>query len=375
MIEKFNHSGDFYRVTACVHPEKTQPMIDAAVALGVPRVFIVRGRGMMHKKKIGFINVAGLSPSFDILNLLVPAKTLNSVLNTLVKVGGLDHFGAGSIFASKLHDTWFNSPTLFAGEIPAGHAQAEYPFQKDLVAISCICQLNHAEHIADSAMAAGSPAPTICFGYGHGIRDRLGFFLQLTINPKKEFVELVVGSTEAERVFEDMIVSGRLDQPAQGFIYTRHVDVGLINTMSFENTSPYPATMEQIIKAIDQMQGNTKWRSTGTVKSAAVRQRKKLLNLISLNCIVRRGFGDACSMVAMEAGAGGTSTYFANASPMEKTEGDDLGGTDEREIISLTIGEKQVTPVVSAIAAMKELSGTPVILFASPAPQAVTYLK
>lgn len=375
MIEKFIHSPTFYRVTVNVHPEKTQSMINAVVALGVSRVFIVKGRGVLHKKKIGFLNIAGISPSFDILNLIVPEGALNLVLNNMVKVGRIDHFGAGSIFASKIHDTWFNTTALYSGKIPSVQASPEFPFQKDLVAISCICQLNHAEEIAHSAMRAGSPSPTICFGNGHGIRDRLGFFLQLTINPKKEFVELVVGSTEADRVFEAMVTSGHLDLPAMGFIYTRKVEVGLINTMSHKNTSPYPATMEQIIKAIDQMQGNANWRSTGSVKSSPVSQRKKLLNLVSLNCIVQRGFGDACSMVAMEAGAGGTSTYFANASPLEKLGNDNRGGTDEREIVSLTIGENQVKPVVAAIAAMPELAGTPVVLFAYPAPQALTYLK
>ena len=145
--------------------------------------------------------------------------------------------------------------------------------------------------------------------------------------------------------------------------------------MSFENTTPYPARMEQIIMAIDQMQGNSRWRSSGTLKSSGPRQRKMLKNLISLNCIVRRGFGDACSLVAMEAGAGGTSTYNAMATPIEQAEGENIGGTDEREIISLTIGEAQVKPIVAAITAMPQLAGTPVILFTYPAPQALTYLK
>jgi len=179
---------------------------------------------------------------------------------------------------------------------------------------------------------------------------------------KKEFIELISGSAEADRVFEAMVASGHLDQPAQGFIFTRNVDVGLINTMSFENTTPYPATMEQIIKAIDQMQGNTRWRSTGIVKSGGAPKRKMLKNLISLNCIVRRGFGDACSLVAMEAGDGGTSTYYATATPIEQSEGEDIGGTDEREIIALTIGEKQVNPVVQAITSMPQLAGHPLRL-------------
>jgi hypothetical protein len=77
----------------------------------------------------------------------------------------------------------------------------------------------------------------------------------------------------------------------------------------------------------------------------------------------------------MEAGAGGTSTYFANATPVEKQATNAFDCSDEREIIALTIGEKQVEPVVAALAAIKEMENTPVVMFSYPAPQAVTYLK
>ena len=185
----------------------------------------------------------------------------------------------------------------------------------------------------------------------------------------------MVGSAESERFFEEMVAAGHLDQPAQGFIYTSPVEVGLINTMSFHNTSLYPATMEQIIKAIDQIQGNTNWRHSGSVQHATTKKRKMLHNLVALNCIVPRGLGDITSMVAMEAGAGGTSTAYANAFPVQKGATHHMEGSDEREMISLTIGVGQVQPVVKAIASMNELAETPVLLFAYPAPQALTYLK
>ena len=374
MNAQYKNSKDHYKVTVTVEPEKSRSLIDAAVKLGAERVFLAKGRGVLHKQKLGVIPLPGISPSFDILTLIVTKEHLELLMNTLVHVGRLHYFGAGAIYATKIHDTWYNGPAPFSASGTAA-APAQYEFQKDLIAVNCICQLDHAEEIAHSAMLAGSPSPTITFGYGHGIRDRLGFFLQLTINPKKEFIGLVVGSAEAERIFEDMVDSGHLDQPAMGFIYTNPVEMGLINTVSFQATSQYPATMEQIIKAIDQMQGNTNWRSSGSVQTSSVKKRKKLLNLVSLNCVVPRGFGDECSMAAMEAGASGTSTTYANAFPIEKRESRHLEGSDERELISLTIGESQVAPIVDAISSMKELADSPVVMYTFPAPVALTYLK
>ncbi len=378
MLTNYKHSTEYYRVTVNIDPDRSDKIVDAAVSLGLARAFIVRSRGVLRKKKWGPFTVPGILPMFDILQFLVPGSRLEEVLTELVHVGNLTKFGSGSIYASPVTDLWYSGTSL---EVPAKELAAPkavlppVEYQRNLVVISCIAQLEHAEEIAHAAMEAGSPSPTIAYGYGHGIRDRLGPFLQLTINPKKELIELVVGADEAERVFEAMVEEGHLDQPAQGFIFSRPIEIGLINTVSFQHTSPYPATMEQIIKAIDHLQGNTEWRSQAGVTSGTSHNRKKLTNLVSLNCIVRRGFGDLCSMVAMEAGAGGTSTYFANASPLELSDTSSKEGSDEREIISLTIGPAQVEKVVSALASVSDLAGTPVLMFAQPAPEAVTYLK
>ena len=376
MIQNYRNCKDCYRVTVNIDPEKSRPLIDAAIAKGVLRVFIVRARGVLHKNKVGFFTLPGISPSFDVINMIVPEKVLPGLLEELVRVGKLDHFGAGSIYASKITDLWYGGTDLFDEAVPADKAAGnDYDFQRDLVAINCICQLDHAEEIALAAMLSGSPSPTICYGYGHGIRDRLGPFLRLTINPKKEYLELVVGSEEADRVLESMVRAGHLDKPARGFIFTRPIDVGMINTVSYQQTTLYPATMEQIIKAIDQMQGSTNWRSRGSLKTSTIPEREKLRNLVSLNCIVNRGFGDVCSMAALEAGAGGTSAYYANALPIENKATHAFDYSDEREIIALTIGEDQVASVAEAITSVKELEGTPVILFTYPAPIAVTYIE
>lgn len=372
MIDKLQHFTDYYLVTCTVDRSKSKTLVQAAIDMGVKPTFVTNARGLMHGKQVGFFKLSGISPSLDTLYLLVPGAHVDAVMNNLIKTGKLDHFGGGAIYASRLHDLWLSGTDPFSGSpVSTG---ANHEFQKDLVAITCISQRGMAEEIARGAMAAGSPSPTISFGYGHGIRDRLNFLLQLAINPKKELLEVVVGSAEAERIFEIMVDEGKLDQPAMGFISTHKVEKGLINTISWQNTTPYPATMEQIIKAIDQMQGNTNWRASGTVQTSAKKERKKLSNLMGLNMIVKRGLGDAVSLGAMEAGAGGTSVIYANAYPQQHKE-HSLEKSDEREIIMASLGPNQVEPIVKAVTELPELKETPVMLYTYPIPEALTYLK
>jgi len=356
----------WHHLTITVDPEVTDGLVEAAVGLGLRQVFVVKARGVLRRQKWGPFTLPTISPMFDILHLLVPEDRKEASLETLVRVGDLTRFGAGAIWSTKTEEFWQDNTVLVDPEVPVPEARADHEFQRDLVAIQCISQVDHAEEIAHAAIEAGSHAPTVCFGFGHGIRDKLNFFLQLTINPKKEFTDLVVGADEAEQVFEAMVEAGHLDKPAQGFIFTRPVDIGLVNTLSYQHRSPYPASMEQIIRAIDQLQGNTNWRRSGNGTTGRP-ARKALRNLVNLNVIVPRGLGDPASLVAMEAGAGGTSTFYANALPVADQ-------TDEREIMSMSIGAAQVEPVMRALRAMPDLAGKPLVAFTHPSPLAVTYL-
>ncbi len=374
MIQNYHHFTNYYLITVIVDREKSKALVELAIELGVKPTFVASGRGLMHGKQVGFFKLSGISPSLDLLYLMVPGTHCDSIMTQLIAKGKLDHFGGGAIYASHIHDFWLKGASVFTESTITATAKNDFEFQKDLIAITCISQRGSAEEIARGAMQAGSPSPAISFGYGHGIRDRLNFMLQLAINPKKELLEVVVGSAEAERIFEIMVDRGKLDQPAMGFISTRHVEKGLINTISWQNTTPYPATMEQIIKAIDQLQGNTNWRASGTVQTSVKKERKKLTNLMGLNIIVKRGLGDAVSLAAMEAGAGGTSVIYANAYP-QQAHAHTLEKSDEREIILASLAPTQIEPIVKAVTSLEELGETPVMLYTYPIPEALTYLK
>lgn len=330
MSAPYEHATNYHLITVVVEEHKTKGIVQAAIDWGVKPILVAAARSLMHGKKVAFFRLSGISPSMDMIFLLVPSKGMKSAL-------------------------------------------AATDFQQDLVAITSISQRGSAEEIARGAMLAGSPSPVISYGYGHGIRDRLNFLLQIAINPQKEVLEVVVGSAEAERIFEIMAERGKLDQPARGFISIRKVETGLINTISWQNTTPYPATMEQIIKAIDQMQGNTHWRARGTVQTTLRKERKTLKGLVNFNIVLKRGLADTVSLAMMEAGAGGTSVMYANAYPRIKR-AHLFAESDEREIVSASLKPTQIKDIVKAVSAVEEIQGTPVMAFTYPLLDALTYL-
>lgn len=155
----FDHRGGYYRISVNVDPDKTPALVSAARALGVNRVFVGKGRGVLRPKKWGPFTVPGISPLFDALQILVPERALRPVMDALVKAGDLSAFGEGSIYATRLTDLWLSGTELFVdGTLPPA-ADPAYEFETDLVSIHCISQLDHAEEIAHAAIEEGSPSP------------------------------------------------------------------------------------------------------------------------------------------------------------------------------------------------------------------------
>ena len=72
--------------------------------------------------------------------------------------------------------------------------------QADLEAICCICEKGIADDIAKAALQSGAPGPTVTFGEGGGVRDKIPL-LRITKGPEKEFVWCVVEKADADGVF------------------------------------------------------------------------------------------------------------------------------------------------------------------------------
>ena len=85
-----------------------------------------------------------------------------------------------------------------------------------------------ADDIARAALEGGAPGPTITFGEGGGVRDKIPL-LRMTKGPEKEFVWCVVEKNEADDIFGGMARAGKITEPGRGFMYSIPVRSGLIN--------------------------------------------------------------------------------------------------------------------------------------------------
>ncbi|MGK0338270.1 MAG: nitrogen regulatory protein PII [Candidatus Azotimanducaceae bacterium] len=89
--------------------------------------------------------------------------------------------------------------------------------------ITCIVQRGKAEAVVQAAQDAGAQGATIYYGYGSGVRERLGL-LGLAVEVEKEVITTLVADDQVDRVFERMYFAAELDVPAAGIIYVSKLE-------------------------------------------------------------------------------------------------------------------------------------------------------
>lgn len=93
----------------------------------------------------------------------------------------------------------------------------------DVSMITCIVQRGKADEVVQAAQDAGAQGATIYYGYGSGVRERLGL-LGLAIDVEKEIITTLVANDQVDRIFERMYFAGRLDVPGAGIIYVSKLE-------------------------------------------------------------------------------------------------------------------------------------------------------
>ncbi len=88
----------------------------------------------------------------------------------------------------------------------------------DVVLISCVVQRGLADEMVRAAREAGAQGATIYYAHGSGVRERLGL-MGITVDAEKEVINVLASSEQADRVFEQMFLAGKLDTPGMGIIY------------------------------------------------------------------------------------------------------------------------------------------------------------
>ncbi len=99
----------------------------------------------------------------------------------------------------------------------------EFTVLTDVSMITCVLQRGSAEKVVKAAQEAGAQGATIHYGYGSGVRERLGL-LGLTVDVEKEIITILVADEQTDRVFERMYFAGELDVPGAGIMYVTKLE-------------------------------------------------------------------------------------------------------------------------------------------------------
>lgn len=93
----------------------------------------------------------------------------------------------------------------------------------ELNLITCIVQRGEADKVVKAALNAGAQGATVYYGKGTGVRQKLGLLGALII-PEKEIILLVTKDSETDAVFDTVVKTARLEEPAKGFAFVHKLD-------------------------------------------------------------------------------------------------------------------------------------------------------
>lgn len=238
--------------------------------------------------------------------------------------------------------------------------------------INCVVQRGRGNAIARSALATGSNVPTVNFGIGTGVRDRLGL-LRIAIPAEKEIVSLLVDPHDRDPILHALIAAGRLDQPGRGFIGAYPVAFGVANPKSFRGRQRHSATMDQVISAIDELKSGTEWRHRSGAGDAAPRtQRRWLTDLVNVTLNCNEGSADRLLAAALGVGAGGATI---SKTKLVSPTGKEIAASPAREVIDLGLGPERIDTLLRALRDGGAFGAkTACIVETKPLPIAYTYV-
>lgn len=89
----------------------------------------------------------------------------------------------------------------------------------EILAIVAIVERGKADHIVEKAKKAGAHGATILYGRGTGEKEAKKF-LKIYIESYKEIIIVLTEKENCERIFNEMIKAGKLNEPGTGIIFT-----------------------------------------------------------------------------------------------------------------------------------------------------------
>lgn len=368
---------DACRVTATIPRDASDPILTRLMDLGVVSGHLAAGRSLTLEEKRGILGVGARTVTIDdpveTLSFLVTPEHEAAALGAIATAARLDIPGRGSAYSEdvailRCHDLCREN----AADARVGGENTS--LLTEIMGICCIVQRGQGDAVARMALDTGTCVPAVTFGNGTGLRDKLGL-LRITIPAEKEIIHLVASVHDADIVMDLMVEAGRLDQPGKGFIYLFPLRSGIVDTRIMRGMPRHAASIEQIISALDQLEGGTQWRSrSGLGGGDGRKERRYLSSLVGLVLICNEGRGDTLVQAAMAAGAAGATVSRLKhirpaGTPLAKV-------SPAREMSEMIVAEQQVPAIVDALDEAGAFdSDTFGLLYSRAVPKACTYLS
>jgi nitrogen regulatory protein PII len=351
-------------------PKETVEQVSSAISKkGAKGIVQISARGSVLNEG-GFLQkmFPPPAPEQQLLQALVPDSKIDEITDKAIEVGNLDKVGGGAVFTISCIDAHFSDK--FPVNIEDSDNKGDNKASDNLEAICCICEIGVADDIAKAALQNGAPGPTVTFGEGGGVRDKIPL-LRITKGPEKEFVWCVVDKSDSDAIFADMARAGKITEPGRGFMYSIPVSSGLINVSSTVSSSAHGANMEQIIAALDDLKGDKDWRTSIDSSKGKSLKTTYLENLVGIYCIVPRDNYSEVYDAILDSGAPGVSTNFGVMIDSES----DQQQNEEWALVYTSVGPNSVNDLRSAVEdKISSLGIDRFAFYTLPIPRALTYL-
>jgi len=261
-MKSFNTHTHHSLVTAILPRQSAGPVLAEVLNSGAAHAMSMNARGSLVQDRWYQALLPAISPEQEILHFLVPDSDVDPLMEQIVMVGKLRLFGAGSIYATPCEDLTCSDdyPMWTPGNYRFQAVSFDIRFKHDLTALIHITDRGAAEPIARAAIKAGAQGATITYLRGYGLRDRLGL-LRITKRHDKELITVVVDQYDLDAVFRAMAQAGRVEQPGRGLIYQLPISKGLTNLASVFQAKKHSASIQQMVRAIDELHGGMDWRA------------------------------------------------------------------------------------------------------------------
>jgi len=338
------------RITALLNRSISKEVIDALREAGVIDLLLIPARSpVMERKRTGwslFTKGAMSEDPVDILFFIVD-KEMEIPLLHLIAEKALLHFpGRGSVFSEEVklalgHDLCQEN------RVALPQTETSVHVAERLAGVFCIVQRGNGDHIARIPLESGISVPSIHFGIGKGVRDKMGL-LRITIPADKEIIYTLASAYDTDLLMDRMIEVAKLDQPGKGFIYEVPIKRGVINMKVTRGDQHQAASIEQLVAAVDQLKGGAEWRRrSASLGKKGLKKRNYIHHLVDFTLLCDGGTGVDLVKKALSAGAAGAT--IAHVKHIRPADSPLSALPPVREECNMAVTEDQIDSILSAL--------------------------